>query len=239
VHRVSQRPDVQPLRFTPFEVHEAPACPGIYAWYVQVPLEPDDWRPNIMNGQDRASPDFIEAVLRYGDYFRPERVELTGQATYGTRWAGEIAGSQLADLVSVEREGTGGVPGTSRLHETAEDLQARRIVLHLLRSALPVFAAPIYIGVTRSLRSRLQDHLADFHTTRTYLKDRQERADALRERGPTFGVRLAAANIDLNHLLIYALPLDTQGVGAAQTRAAAEVAEWTLQRIFRPVFGKD
>jgi len=241
---VSPRPDHQPLRFTPFQIHHAPAAPGIYAWYVQVPLEPDDWRPNITAGQDRTPLDFIEAILRYGDYFRPERVALAGQTTYGTRWVGEIAGSQLADLVPAAPEGNevpqaNGMSEGDRIHKTADDVQVRRIVLGLLRSAAPVFAAPIYIGVAQDLRARLRTHLAEFHTTCDYLKDRPDRADALRERGRTFGVRLAAANVDLNHLLTYVLPLDDTTAGTAQTRDAAEVAEWILQRIFRPVFGKD
>ncbi|NOR03457.1 hypothetical protein HGK72_25750 [Mycolicibacterium fortuitum] len=227
-----------PTRLGALELDLAPDLPGIYAWYAQLALSADDWRPRMCGGIDIAGADLINAIEDYARIHEAAPVELKGAATYGLNWFGSI------QRQSVTRQDTDSGESLihSRLDELASTADNRRLLTHLLRSAPPVFASPLYIGVATNLRQRLAEHRASFEKANTLLRSQPDQASNLQFLGRDLGARLAGAGIPLERLECWILtapelpPVAPEP--ATNHRPVAQAAEWIVQRIFQPILGR-
>lgn len=213
------------LRLRPLDAGRAPGVPGIYAWYVATPFSVHDWKPQVAEGVDQAVDSFLGGIIRYAGYFGPESLDLKARGTYEADWKGSITAPDMRSDVD-------------RLRDAAEDVDHRRVLVTLLNKSIPDFASPAYIGVAVDLQTRLRQHLADYEKARAALKRSPDRAQELQRSGKNLGARLAGAGVPMEHLSIVVMPVDLPGVSDADAREAAETAEWILQRIFRPAFGR-
>lgn len=220
------------MELSTFKLESAPTVPGIYAWYARFPLGEQDWKPAIHGGIDRSAAAFLDSIVTYGSYFHEGVVDLTGRGLYGVKWVGSVEPQTFFN--------SGESSELARLESAANEPQTRRLVSALLRESVPAFTTPLYIGVALNLRERLLQHKHDYETAHRSLKSAPERGSELREQGKAFGFRIAGAGVPFEQLVVHVLevPKAVDGLTGAEARKAAEVAEWTLHRILRPVFGR-
>lgn len=233
---------VQPQRLDALDVDLAPDVPGIYAWYAQLALSDNDWRPRFHGGVDLAARDLGRAIADYAHIHQPEPLDLRCDGSYGLNWSGTIRRDSISDPSSNGEASR----AEAQLGELSSDPQGRRALTHLLRAATPIFASPLYIGVATSLRSRLAEHKADYENAKAALRNNPSASARLQFDGDSFGARLAGAGIQLERLECWVMPAVAISVsdnsdqhGAHQgRRSVAYTAEWVLQRIFQPVLGR-
>lgn len=232
----------QPQRLSALDADLAPQVPGIYAWYAQLALSEDDWRPRMRGDVDLAAFDLHRAVADYANAHRPEPIHLHGEGSYGLNWAGTIRREAISDRVddiTINRV-------EAHISEISTDPQNRRLLTTLLRAATPVFASPLYIGVATNLRTRLAQHKADYEQAKAEIRNDPTASARLQFDGDSFGARLAGAGIQLDRLECWVLPasaiidgkIERQGAGNHSNRSVAQAAEWILQHIFQPVLGR-
>jgi hypothetical protein len=134
------------------ELKQAPEGPGIYSWYYAQELSDRDIEDAIGDVVAFADPEgraaMIESFLgrHLFRYYREAPYDVSVSGAMKPRYAGRI--DHQAPISSTL---------VTRLAENPERLRGLK---QLLRSAVPQFASPIYIGVAGSLRQRLLRHKA-------------------------------------------------------------------------------
>ena len=133
------------------EVAGAPETPGVYAWYYRIELTDKDIArcvEDIDLSEDQASRDTIMREFLNNHLFRfykevPYFVALSGKLK--PRYEGFI--DQHSDV------------SQSLIRRLAANPNNLYELKSTLRSAVPLFASPIYIGVATRLRERLLQHV--------------------------------------------------------------------------------
>lgn len=201
-------------------INSVPEGPGVYAWYynprftrhdrlaLETTLASDPSAQNIEN--------FIAKHLF--KYFEEAPYEVTIRGPLKAAYSGNVF---------EERSVT---PELSQ--RLAEDADRRAILWNAIEMMVPFFAAPLYIGMAKNLRTRLRRHKSlieggleklrfDPARDQTYRKDAGFASEVLRRR------------LAIERLSVYILELP---VGARET--AADV-ENLLNRINYPVLGRN
>jgi hypothetical protein len=118
----------------------------------------------------------------------------------------------------------------------------RRELVSILQSAQPALAAPLYIGVTNSLRRRLREHVTLYNDLRDDVSRNPERlADlkrATENQRTEFAHRVVAAEFEPENLSVYAWPY-TSSLSQAEIDSLLKSAEWLLNRWYRPTLGRE
>ena len=230
-------------------IDSAPESPGLYAWYIEFQAGRRDWEMRVEDGKDSAVSGFSEILRRYEAQHEDVPIDLGGRSSYDTVWTGSLRklekaaqGDNDSDTVAEEvldgnfdqinepRPGVGSVDSEGK----------RQLYTNLLRSAIPVFAAPAYIGVTDNLKKRLITHRRDFTRASEWIRDHPGDAERMRSSGKTFGSRAAARGIALENLTVWVLDaaeIDSQATDT-QLRQVSGSAEHLLHKIFAPVLGR-
>jgi hypothetical protein len=238
VEDISGPSQQSPEQLSPLDIDRAPESAGIYAWYAQLGLADEDWKPNEQGGLDLAVGYLSNAVTSYARIHEPSPVNLTGKGTYELPWLGTLRRSSIADT----HEGREETAASMHLAELAENPDVRKLLISLLRAATPMFASPLYIGVTTNLRSRLTEHTKTYEDARAALREDPSLASRMQFDGDSFGKRLAATGLQLDYLQCWILPASLHSdENYGSTPSAGDVAkeaEWILQRIFLPVLGR-
>lgn len=227
-----------PQHLSPLDLDRAPESAGIYAWYAQLGLADEDWKPHEKDGFDLAVGYLSSAIASYARIHEPSPVNVTGKGTYQLPWAGTLRRSSIADVPPDHQDTAVG----AYLGELAAHPNVRRLLISLLRAATPVFASPLYIGVATNLRTRLGEHMAAYENARAALRQDPTLAARMQFEGESFGFRLAATGLQLDYLQCWVLPASLGSSDDDDTtpsaRDVAKTAEWILQRIFLPVLGR-
>lgn len=229
---------MQPQRLSAFDVDLAPQVPGIYAWYAQLALSEDDWRPRMKDGVDQAARDMDRAIADYAQVHCPEPIALRGDGSYGLNWSGEMRRDTISDRIDSASQNA----VESRLSDISLNPEERQLLTTLLRTAAPIFASPLYIGVAINLRLRLSQHKADYEQAKNEIGIDPSSSERLQFQGASFGARVAGAGVQMERLECWILPTNDIIVGQGgnrRQRGVAEAAEWILQRIFQPVLGRN
>jgi hypothetical protein len=227
------------LQLSALDLALAPDSPGIYAWYAEVNLGPEDWRPRERDGVDMAGSDLLRAVADFARVHQPNPIRLRGAGTYRLDWTGTLRRASIADAEHSDE----GTSVQSRLEPLSSHPAVRHLLINLMRAASPVFASPLYIGVATNLRTRLAEHLKNYEEARALLKRTPGEAERLQFEGNAFGTRLAGTGLQLEHLHCWIIPADLASTPdaeapSASSREVAEAAEWILQRTFLPPLGR-
>ena len=83
-----------------------------------------------------------------------------------------------------------------------------------------------------------------YENTRAAIKSNPSMAERVQFEGSSFGARLTATGLRLEHVQCWILPAkfavveDDTATAVTSAREVAEAAEWILQRIFLPVLGR-
>ena len=130
------------------ELANCPEEPGIYAWYFRPELTDHDiaaliqtLRSSQGDGKEAVESFFHERLFRYFT-LSPYHVELSGQLK--ARYWGKVA--HIQDIA----------PGLiDRIIEIPERIFQIR---DLLQTTSPMFASPLYVGMSKNIRVRIKQH---------------------------------------------------------------------------------
>ncbi|WP_329092385.1 hypothetical protein [Streptosporangium sp. NBC_01469] len=235
-----------------FDVDSAPNGPGLYAWYVrpQVSISKSD----TIADEEEAAAAFLDALQRYALVYEPPSIDLRGESAYEARWAGKIhVEYPLSALGEFVQPGTpqiqGGASDTGGAEESAarslfraaHSYTKRNSLTQVLDQAIPIFAAPLYIGIAADLKKRLSRHKSDFTRISDYLRNRPDDRSRAIKQARSFGHRAAARQVAMEDLEVWVLdlePLIHAGMSGDDLRDITRSAEWYLHRLFSPILGR-
>lgn len=226
----------------PTDPRRAPDAPGLYAWYGHLDAGPVDWELDPAAGEDKGRERLLALLNHHSARNNPPPLELRATANLNLGWRGDLdstAATSVREVMDDMRDDEGS--GPSALKRTLGSPVRREALVHALWQATPILSAPLYVGVTESLESRLRDHLDDLRRALDVVRRSPESREILRRRGKTFGARAVGAGYDLESLRVFTLNFDDVLDGqldAAQARTVAEAAEWLLNRWQRPPLGR-
>lgn len=226
----------------PTDPRNAPAAPGLYAWYGHLDAGPADWGLDSVDGEDRGRERLLAMLNHHSARNDPPPLRLRAEANLNLGWDGEIpstAATSVRSMMDVMRDDE--AAGPVALKKTLGSPTRREALVRALWEATPMLAAPLYVGVTESLETRLRQHLDDLRKGLEVVRRRPEARETLRQHGKSFGARAVGAGYDLESLRVFTLNFSGVLEGrldASQARVVAEAAEWLLNRWQRPPLGR-
>ena len=138
------------------EVDSAPAEPGVYAWYYRQVITAFDLNSllsSLAESDERQKHELVRAFLERHVFraFESPSYHAEIRAPLAPSYAGE-----LTHRTEITKE------LIDRICKSPERL---RVIKEVLEAAVPEFATPIYIGMSKDLRARLRAHkrLIDAH----------------------------------------------------------------------------
>lgn len=247
-------PGIIALKFS--ELSQAPVGPGIYAWYVTLPVGPADLIRDIMpgTGVDRGEQQLRDVLARHSQKHVPPPLNVTAQAAFQSVFAGTLK-STLNKTFADELEPSGDASGQTEegydavgrqdLKFVLKQQRTRKALVDLLGAATPYLTAPIYIGTSGRLRTRLAQHadelerLWDALGKDPSLRDRMDQI--VQSKKSTFAVRAIALGFSPDQLTVQIL--DAREVlegdfSEDQLKMLATASEWLLNRWHRPIAGR-
>lgn len=227
------------------EVEQAPAGPGIYAWYANMLIGELDWKMDIAGGADQAVGRFLSSLQQFADIYEPLSINVRGSSAYGAAWDGELvpeyAPRRLSAVVHDQAEADGDTNGEKgglgSLRRVAFSETDRGLLAEVLASAVPYFASPLYIGMATNLRERLLQHRKDFTTMKDLLASHPEETERARAKASRFGHRAAARGIAMERLEVRTVSVEMPEGHTGDSPVPA-AAEWLLHRFFMPPLGR-
>ncbi|MDH7640248.1 hypothetical protein [Sphingomonas oryzagri] len=206
------------------DLANAPAAPGIYAWYYSPQITDFDLDRAIENiesirGTDRGEAERAARTLLDDRIFRQFREEpyqavVEGPLKPAYRGALDHAFEISSGLVS-------------RVVDHPERLRSLRNILN--RSA-PMFASPLYIGMSVDLRSRLATHKS---LIERYRVARLKERPSARNSDAGFAWQIAKRQISPDRLMVF-----TCVTGDDDESTAVDI-ENVLNRLYYPILGRN
>jgi hypothetical protein len=207
------------------EIGKCPEKPGIYAWYFRPELTDHDVLSLIQKvkespiNRNQEVEDFLfERLFKYFT-LSSYQVEITGQLK--PKYKGRIQHTQEIAKGLVDR--------------IAENPERLFIIRDLLQSTSPMFASPLYIGMSKNLRARIKQHCS-------FIKELRERSlnpfskifeNELSEEEKNFAQRIVERDIPSSRLFIaYETTKETDD------KINVDV-ETIVNRIYFPAFGRN
>lgn len=236
-------PDILKLGFN--DLAQAPESPGIYAWYAELRVGPEDLVRQIdpETNEDEGERVFRQLLAQHSTRHSPPALDVTAKAAFGSNYTGELL-STLPDLFRDKIEEGTSKKGRAIAAAMKSETQ-RKALVEVLEQASPIFASPIYIGTSDKLRQRLRQHRRDMELLADLVAKNPSNAEAVRERArksdATFAQRAVALDFKPDHLVVYVLPMDravTGNFSSVSLNRLSQAAEWFLNRWHRPLAGK-
>jgi hypothetical protein len=206
------------------EIELAPEKPGVYAWYSKMVISKADIEDvitrtnNAKTHSDQKARDEISQALDrfiFGPFREsPYRVQLRGQLK--PSYSGEI-----------EHDPSKSDSLIARLVQNPERF---RVIASVLKTAAPSFTAPLYIGMSDNLRSRLKRHKSLI----VELRDTQavSAGSALEPLDAGFAKQVVARKFDPTNLFVHIAEVDVES-------GEENDIENILNRINYPIFGRN
>jgi hypothetical protein len=104
----------------------------------------------------------------------------------------------------------------------------------LMKASVPIFASPLYVGVAKNLRDRLDTH-------KRALLDEPDTPGADTydlDSARNFAERCRSAQIVPDHLSVFINPIQETELSPEDSRATAQATELVLNGIHSPLFGR-
>jgi len=208
------------VRLEVLDLWAAPDEPGIYSWYVEPPVLPS---------AESTAVQYCEKIAQLSEPLREPDLELVASGRFGNRWQGDLA-SDGGTL----RRALESAPGESTTIGKGLSSESRRMAFAgLLRTAVPRFSAPVYIGVAGNLRKRLNTHGKALLDPELGDGDTEDLKAA-----KTFAERVKKAGVKEDHLVVYAMTVKLENLNQVEAREVAAAAELVLNGSYRPLFGR-
>ena len=201
-------------------IGSAPEEPGVYAWYYTPRFTTYDRRSLEEALEDDPLPATIETFLERHllRYFQETPYDATIRGPLKATYTGRL---------EEERAVT---PDLAR--RLAEDSARRAILWDALETMAPYFAAPLYIGMARNLRTRLRQHKSLIEGGLEQLNVGPQ-SHSRANKDPGFAAEVLRRGLATERLSVYTLTLP-----AAASATATDV-ENLLNRINYPVLGRN
>lgn len=207
------------------EIPDADAKPGLYAWYLKV-------KPG--EGNIRSPENFAKALAKITEQLCYPTLSMELQGHFGLSMKGD-----LEHLWYGHEE----YQFSDQLTENLSHFEERQILGDILELAVPLLTGPLYIGVSKNIRQRLQAHK---QLIQKHLQESEEDTDLdmpidsqnslLNDQN--FAQRIAERKIDPNQLTVGIAYVSHSHLSSARIRKAIESAEILLNRMFYPTLGK-
>jgi hypothetical protein len=222
------------------DVAEAPKGPGVYAWYAKAPIGPRDWQPCISDGRDQGVDNFMRLLASHTLRFANVNLRVTADSSFDTSWEGTLKDTAMDMLAQM----LGGMTTTDEEESTfryvVHDAELRKVFASVLTNTTPAVAAPIYIGKSKHLSQRLQDHTSRISLLLKRCRLDRDYLDRLPEHDE-FADRAVKTGFNDETLEVYTWDLEQYrdlGFSDEQLHAIAVSLEFLLNRWHRPLLGR-
>lgn len=238
-------------RFTIQSISQAPDRVGLYAWYSRVAAGPADYEVDLQDGRDAGIKRFRTLLQRHTERHIAPPLVADARGAFSTHFGGVLEDLTVRTLQSAL---SGHVSDevdeyerrrASALNDSIEQPLLRRALVETLHVSTPMLAAPLYIGISANLRSRLGTHANDFQRLSDLVRRDPNARAQLQAKPKSFAVRAVGGGFTAEHLEVWVLDLQTlllkdEGRSASpdQLRNVAEAGEWLLNRWYRPYLGR-
>lgn len=201
-------------------ISQAPTGPGIYAWYYNPEITDHDLEEIISeveaSDNARRTSDLVRSFLtkRLFDLFRED--------PYTAKISGPLKPKYLGNLdheVSVSQ---------TLIDRISENPSKLRGIRDILSQSAPFFANPLYIGMAKSLRTRLKQHKKLIE----HYRDKPVATSSGEDRDVSFAKEIATRRIFPGRLMVYVLV-------TSEHEALANDVENIFNRICHPILGKN
>ena len=206
------------------DLTSAPASPGVYAWYYQPDITDFDLNKTItdivaLREIDRAGAEKVVRDTLHDRLFRyfredPYQAIVEGPLKPTYRGALQHAFEVSSGLVA-------------RIVEHPDRLRSIR---NILKGSAPIFASPLYIGMSSNLRSRLGTHKM---LIEKYRLTRMKEVQQPRESDAGFAWQVAKREISPDRLFVFTY------VTQPEDETLATDVENILNRLFYPILGRN
>jgi hypothetical protein len=217
------------------EMPDIKAKPGIYAWYYQPRIEPNWSMDNV-----------VEEISNIAKRLRLEDSKIQFKGKLNLSLIGSVNHITLGD------EGHSWGFSDSWKDQMERD-EARIFVTELLNIAAPILANPIYIGISKNLKRRINDdHL------KIFLNQKKSDSSWTKQASPYHldddGKEKRAGGLEVEHLIVGVRYMHASAeFESDESKEAAkslvnlddndwskfsECAETIVNRLFYPIFGK-
>lgn len=216
------------------KLHKVPEGPGVYCWYGTKKLTKPDWQSNYE--------DFEGYLIDSCHQYRPGRLKATLESQFGLRWNEDL--KEVSTMTTKFDLKQFHLDEELRVDEDV-DLKAtdtQRLIAEALNLCEPIFSAPIYIGHSRNLRNRVDQHKNELSDLEDSHCDPDDYADS---KGKSFAERCFGARFSPTNLSVYVLSLeklcselDISAPSTAELKKISCYIEHLLNRKYRPLLGK-
>jgi hypothetical protein len=229
---------------------DAPDKPGIYAWYAKADLGIADWQREIdaVTKEDFGTENFKRALQEHSLKFDPPRLSISATSVFSISMQGELVSNFPKTIDSVIQ---GNFDDTKdkdhdqkKINRAIATEGSRQNITDILNIAQPQISAPIYIGKSLNLKTRLKTHCSEIKKLITSLAEdsdyEKKIQEYLKEDGSKFSVRAVANDFKPENLYVITLSIDTivNDKNKTDIDSIITTSEWLLNRWNRPILGK-
>lgn len=208
------------------QLSKCPESPGVYAWYFRPELTDHDIEKLIsdIKKDELNSKQVIEYFLneRIFKYFRQKQyhVEISGQLK--PKYTGQIEHVQE--------------PSSGLIERVQENPKRLFIIRALLEKSTPLFASPLYVGMSKNIKVRINQHCNFIKQLRDKSSNsflRLQQYSILTEEEKSFAERVVEREIPPSRLFIA-----YQVVEPTEENVYVDL-ENIINRIYYPTFGRN
>jgi hypothetical protein len=227
------------------EVDDAPQRPGLYAWYGSLAVGRADWEELIQDGQDLGDKRSRAVIRGHAGRHTTSPLSVSAKAGFELEYAGTLSPKVDSELIGKVSAEPGEMTEGKVFDQVIASVSMRRTLLDVLAKSAPVFATPLYIGVSNNLRDRLKTHATELITLWGGVsRDPEYLATLVRDGGPrsTFAFRAVSRGFSTENVRVWFSEIELaaggQTLSDVNQKDVAEAAEWILNRCHRPLLGR-
>lgn len=206
------------------DLASAPASAGVYAWYYQPDITDFDLNEAISTIKTLRASDRAAAERVAGEALNHRLFRYFREDPYQTVIEGPLKPTYRGSLEHAFEVSKGLV---ARIVDYPERL---RDIRNILKNSAPIFASPLYIGMSSNLRARLITHKS---LIERYRLARLRETPQPRDSDAGFAWQVAKREISPDRLLIFTYATDTDDDGLAVD------VENILNRLYYPILGRN
>lgn len=205
------------------DIVNAPALPGVYAWYYSPEITDYDLEQTISRLKECRETDrsTAEALVRETldnrvfRHFREDPYQAVIEGPLKPTYSGTL-------------EHTFRVSG-GLVQRIVDDPDRLRTIRNVLDMSAPMFASPLYMGMATELRTRLATHKS---LIERYRRLHRQEAEPARNTDAGFAWQIAKRKIPPDRLIVFTCTT------AADDKTAVDI-ENILNRIYYPILGRN
>ena len=192
---------------------------------------------------DRGEEALREVLGRHTNRFHPAPIELTAKNTFDSDWKASLEDRSRETFQSDIRMRSK-PESKNGLSRTLKEERLRRILSELLLATAPEFSAPLYIGKSKKVGTRVRKHVKMYREMKTLINADPQKLQALERKLKEQDLHFAARALNLgfteDHLIVSVAPIQAfapEGTSRDDLEGVADSAELFLNRWHRPYLG--